>query len=162
LNQIIAVPLRSSTHKQLTIIEVYRRLRAVKRMLENKNQALLYDYKINSLDIKTVEPDVFYLAPVQFDKALFLQAVVDNESLFDRSLFIHRDLRSYIEERRYDICKSYSVTAMLFTKYRKQAIVSKHVIVCLGSIYHAPRIFYRDESSKRVVYEKVAEYNDLL
>lgn len=131
-------------------------------MLENKNQALLYDHVINGLDIETVEPDVFYLAPSQFDKALFLQAIVENKSLFDRDRFIHQDLRSYIEERRYDICKSYSVTAMLFTRYRKQAVINKHVIVCLGSIYHAPRIFYRDESSKRVVYEKVSEYNDLL
>jgi hypothetical protein len=118
-------------------------------MLENKNQALLYDYKINSLDIKTVEPDVFYLAPVQFDKALFLQAVVDNESLFDRSLFIHRDLRSYIEERRYDICKSYSVTAMLSTtSYRYLSIT-----------YNLPEEHILKIATKNCWAKRAAEYD---
>ncbi len=146
----------------MNVAETHRRLRAVKKSLMNKNQALLYDAEINCLDIELCDEDEFYLAPIKFDDQKFFSYLLNNAELFNKSNFVHQDLFEYVNDRKKDLCRSFATTAMLFTKYRKQSIINKHVIVNVGSIYHAPRIFYRDESSKRVVYERCSEYIDLL
>jgi hypothetical protein len=151
----------TSNIKRMTTAEVYRRLRSIKRVLLNKNQALLYSKEITSLDIDLSNEEAFYLRPVKFNDALFLETIANNKELFDKSNFIHQELMQYTRLNQKTICKSFAITAMLFTVYRKQQVIKKHVIICTGSIYHAPRIFYRDESSKKVIYEKHIEYSDL-
>lgn len=131
-------------------------------MLKNKNIALMYDSKIISLQIELDSEIDFYLAPIKFDDASFFNAVTANKDLFNRDLFIHQDMREYVRLRQRSICNSFSITAMLFTNLARDKKVSKHVIVCTGSIFHAPRLFYRDESSGKTVYERSSEYLDLL
>lgn len=147
--------------KDFSAIEVYRRLSATKKMLLNKNQSLLYDGTIGRLSIDLPIEEDFYICPILFDDALFFEYMKSNESLFDKSNFVHQDIKQYIADNQSRICKSFSITAMLFTKYRRQEQIEKHVIICLGSLYHAPRVFYRDEKTKKVIYEKVPEYIDL-
>jgi hypothetical protein len=156
----------TSNAKRMTTAEVYRRLRSIKRVLLNKNQALLYNKEIICLDMglladREIQSEDFYLRPVSFNDALFLKTIADNKELFDKSNFTHQELMQYVRSNQKTICQSFAITAMLFTVYRKQQVIKKHVIICTGSIYHAPRIFYRDESSKRVVYERVIDYSDL-
>jgi hypothetical protein len=151
-----------NSHEKFVVAEVHRRLRAVKRMLLNKNQALLFNAEIPRLDIKLPREDEFYLRPQAFNDKLFLSVLTANQQLFDKSNFLHQDLLAYCSLRAKQLTSAFAITAMLFTKYRKQDVVEKHVIVCIGSLYHAPRVFYRDEKTKRVVYEKVTEYLDLL
>lgn len=147
--------------RDFSAIEVYRRLSATKKMLLNKNQSLLYDGLIENLRIDLPIEEDFYIRPILFDDALFFEHLKSNASLFNKSNFVHQDIKQYIADNQSRICKSFAVTAMLFTKYRRQEEVKKHVIICLGSLYHAPRIFYKDKSTGRVIYEKVAEYIDL-
>lgn len=154
----------TSTHKRLTAIEVYRRLRAVKRQLANKNQLLVNISTIERLHIDLTPPDQFYIAPISFDDAAFYQAILKNKSLFDLTLFRHRDLKSYVMQNRVAICRNFSIVSFLFTKYRRQDVIHKHAIICIGSIYHAPRIFYKDKTraaDSDVIYEKAFEYVDL-
>lgn len=150
---------------RMTNAEIIRRLRSVKRMLLNKNQVLVYDKEIFSLPLQAQDEASFYTALDHnkrlFRKDVFLSEILNRPQLFDRNNFSLASVQQYVQDNSESICKSFSVTAMLFTKYRKQKDVVKHVIVCLGSIYHAPRVFYRDESSGRVVYQKSTEYMDL-
>ena len=150
---------------RMTNAEIIRRLRSVKRMLLNKNQVLVYDKEIFSLPLQPQDEASFYTALDHnkrlFRKDVFLSEILNRPQLFDRSNFSLTSVQQYVQDNSDSICKSFSVTAMLFTRYRKQKDVVKHVIVCLGSIYHAPRVFYRDESSGRVVYQKSTEYMDL-
>jgi hypothetical protein len=160
------MPYKVSNCNYMTNAEVHRRLRSVKRMLSNKNQVLLYQGQIFSLPIEVEDEATFYSAlsnnKVAFNKSIFLSEIIDRPNLFDRDSFSFcSSIQQYIQDNCQEICKSFSVTAMLFTKYRKQDKVEKHVIICLGSIYHAPRIFYRDELSGRVIYQKSTEYLDL-
>jgi hypothetical protein len=150
-----------TTHQKFAVAEVFRRLRAVKRLLLNKNQCLLYEAEIPRLEINLPSEDSFYLRPDAFNDKLFLSVITANRQLFDKSNFKHQDLQAYCSLRSRDLIRPFSITAMLFTKYRRQHIFEKHVIICLGSLYHAPRIFYRDEKTKKVVYEKVTDYIDL-
>jgi hypothetical protein len=154
---------RHNTNDKLTVAEVHRRLRAVKRMLNNKSQVLYYRAEVLSrLNIELTDVENFYTCPISFDKRQFLEHIGENKDLFDRSKFIHTDVLDYVSVRKKSICKSFAVTAMLFTKSRHIDVLQKHVIVCIGSIYHAPRLFYKDVSSNRVVYEKCTDYIDLL
>lgn len=156
----------NSDLERMTAAEVGRRLRAIKRMLGNKSQVLLYvDHihnKFDSLSIDISEAESFYVNPIKFDKAQFLKYVGDNKKLFDKTNFIHDDLLSYVARNKKTLCKNFAVTAMLFVKFRRMDVTQKHVIVCTGSIYHAPRLFYKDVASDKVVYEKCSEYLDLM
>lgn len=154
---------RHNTNDRLTVAEVHRRLRAIKRMLNNKSQVLYYAAEsLDCLNIELTDVENFYTCPISFDKRQFLRYVGEKKELFNRSNFIHTDVLDYVSKRKRSICKSFSVTAMLFTKSRHIDVLQKHVIVCIGSIYHAPRLFYKDVASNRVVYEKCSEYIDLL
>lgn len=154
---------RENTNNVLTVAEVHRRLRAIKRMLSNKSQVLYHrDEKLSRLQIDLADVETFYTCPISFDKPQFLKHIGERKELFDRSQFIHTDVLDYVSTRKRTICKSFAVTAMLFTKYRDMTVLQKHVIVCIGSIYHAPRLFYKDVASGRVVYEKCYDYLDLL
>jgi hypothetical protein len=134
-------------------------------MLLNKNQVLFYQGKIFSLPLRAFDESLFYSAVEKnkrvFSKACFLSEIASRPQLFDRSNYGLISLSQYIEDNSSNICKSFAVTGMLFVRYRKQRDVLKHAIICIGSIYHAPRVFYKDESSGRVVYEKSIEYMDL-
>jgi hypothetical protein len=153
---------KESTCKEMTVAEVYRRLRSVKRMLNNKSVSFVYDSEILCLNIELQTEIDFYLAPINFNDSVFFEAVTNNKKLFDRNLFIQQDLNEYVRLRRKKICKSFAITAMLLANYSKRYEINKHIIICTGSIYHAPRIFYRDEKSKKVIYEKSSEYLDLM
>jgi CTP synthase (UTP-ammonia lyase) len=147
----------------MTVAEVHRRLRAVKRSLANKSQVLYYQsLNLDCLKLDLTEVESFYTCPISFDKKQFLAYIINKQSLFNQDNFIHADILDYVSNRKKTICKSFAVTAMLFTKYRDFSEVHKHVIVCIGSIYHAPRLFYKDMASGRIVYEKCSEYIDLL
>jgi CTP synthase (UTP-ammonia lyase) len=153
---------RQNTNEVMTVAEVHRRLRAIKRMLGNRNQVLYYQaLNLDCLQIDLTDVESFYTCPIHFDKAQFLRYIGENKNLFNRDNFISGEVLDYVSNRKKTICRSFSVTAMLFTKYRDFTDVKKHVIVCLGSIYHAPRLFYKDIASGRIVYEKCSEYTDL-
>jgi hypothetical protein len=134
-------------------------------MLMNKNQVLVYTGEVFSLDIEIEDEALFYSALQHnkrvFNKGLFLSEITSRPELFNKENFALTSLQQYVQDNSASICKSFSVTALLFTKYRRQEQVCKHAIICLGSIYHAPRVLYRDELSKRVVYQKSFEYMDL-
>lgn len=154
---------RENTNNRLTCAEVTRRLLAIKRMLSTKSQVLYFKSDVlDRLDIDLTDVDSFYTCPIAFNKAEFYRHIADNKRLFDRDNFIHTDTLDYVSRRKRTLCKSFAVTAMLFTKYRNHSIVHKHVIVCIGSIYHAPRLFYKDIASNNIVYEKCSEYVDLM
>lgn len=157
---------RENTNHRLTVAEVNRRLRAIKRSLNNKSQVLYYFDRetrlFDNLSIDLTNLESFYVNPISFDKRQFLEYVRDNRKLFDVDNFIHQDTLEYTSKNKKTLCKNFAITAMLFTKFRDASIVQKHVIVCTGSIYHAPRLFYKDKLSGRIVYEKCSEYLDLL
>lgn len=156
----------NSDLERMTAAEVSRRLRAIKRSLNNKSQVLLYTDRIHnkfdSLSIDISEAESFYVNPIKFDKAQFFEYLGENKKLFDRTNFMHDDLLNYVSTNKKTLCRNFAVTAMLFVKFRRMDVTQKHVIVCTGSIYHAPRLFYKDVSSDRVTYEKCSEYLDLM
>lgn len=154
---------RENTNNRLTVAEVTRRLIAIKRMLKTKSQVLYFKSDVlDCLDIDLTDVDSFYTCPIAFNKAKFYKYIADNKRLFDRDNFVHTGTLDYVSRRKRTICKSFAVTAMLFTKYRDYTNVHKHVMVCIGSIYHAPRVFYKDIASGNIVYEKCSEYVDLM
>lgn len=162
---------KESNTFRMSVSEVHRRLRAVKRELLNKNQVLFFSgderQRFDRLDIDLPDESFFYSG---FDRdscsrlidQKFTESCKNNKRIVDRANYIPCDLLTYVSMHKGTLTRSLAITAMLFTKYRCPSIVRKLVFVCTGSVYHAPRIFYKDMLSGNVVYTKCSDYSDLM
>lgn len=164
------MPAKFSTHQKMTTTDVHKRLRCIKRMLlktdkASKNSQVLFNvHDFYLLDVEIVDEVEFYLMSEEkrkFPDQLFFDVISGCSDLFDRNKFKGVDVLSYVQEYKKKLCCNFAISSMMFTKYGDSEKIEKRVVICNGSVYHSPRIFYRLESSKQVVYEKAVDYLDL-
>ena len=147
--------------------EVKRRLNECKRYLQRyRNQRALFLAPTNVLDLVVVDVENYdcydeynYVSSFDLSEQLIRDCVKCNRALFvDDSLFKSFNVIDYVDRYFVALQRYFSLTS--FCLLDKNDDVFIKCIVCLGSLHHAPRVFYRDCRFK-FYFDKVAEYNDL-
>jgi hypothetical protein len=150
-----------------SLIEVKRRLKHAKEYLQRyKTQRLLFCAPKDHLLLPVIELNEYncydeynFINSVDLSEDLIRDCVNQNRELFvDESGFVRFNVFDYANEY-YDVLKRlFSVTC--FCLLDKDMNVDCKVIICLGSLHHAPRIFYRD-ARNRFSFDKLMMYDDL-
>lgn len=150
-----------------SLIEVKRRLRDTKEYLHRfKRQRLLFLAPEDSFRLPVISLNGYdcndeynFVSSASLSEYLIRQCVKDNRELFvDESNFKSFTVVDYVDEYYDSLKRLFSVTC--FCLLDKNLNVSRKIVVCLGSLHHAPRVFYRDDKY-RFYFDKLASYNDL-
>jgi len=152
---------------EFTSIEVKRRLKSAKQYLQRfqtqrvlflapNNPALLPFISLQGYDS---EDEYNFVSAVELKEDYVRQCVKDNRDLFvDSSNYKFYHTTSYVDDYYYSLRRLFSVTCMcLIDKYQR---IDFKAVICLGSLHHAPRLFYRNRAGK-YLYERLVAYDDL-
>jgi hypothetical protein len=156
-----------SATDHFTAAEVKRRLSEAKRYLQRyKTQRLLFLAPADHLSLPCISLQDYdclneynFVNTVDLSEELIRQCVKDNrEMLVDESKFKIYNLHEYVDEYLDALRRLFCVTSFCLLDRKKNMMMK--VVICLGSLHHAPRLFYRD-TKNRFYYDKLAAYNDL-
>ena len=148
-----------------TLAEIKRRLRATKQHFEryrNQRVRFLCSHSLPVLQIDSYNAldEMMFLYASQIDRCDVESVVVANRDLFlDESSYKFMSLDEYVSCYRVELQRLFCVTCLRLCDIKGNVLF--RVVVCLGSLHHAPRIFYRNEKTQRVYFEKLVEYDDL-
>jgi len=149
-----------------TVAEVHRRLRAVKQyLMKSSNQRIkllcVRDLpRIDRLKDYDALDEFNFLNATDITQEMFMTVVRENRQLFlDESNYRSMSLLDYANEYKSDLQNLFCFTCMCLCD-RENNVLYK-IIICLGSLHHAPRILYRNEKMKKVHFEKLLSYCDL-
>jgi len=150
-----------------TAAEVKRRLSEAKRYLQRyKTQRLLFLAPDNHLSLPCISLQNYdclneynFVNTVDLSEELIRQCVKDNrEMLVDESKFKIYNLHEYVDEYLDALRRLFCVTSFCLLDRKKNMMMK--VVICLGSLHHAPRLFYRNRQG-RYLYERLVAYDDL-
>ena len=153
---------------KFTKAEVKRRLKSAKDYLAKyKTQRLLFlapdDHLLLpciSLQSYDCENEYNYVSSIDLSEQLIRDCVKENRELFvDHSLFKLYNTIEYADEYYDALQRLFSMTCFCLFTHRKKEMTHK-VVLCLGSLHHAPKIFYRDHRNNFYL-EKLPAYDDL-
>ena len=156
-----------SATDHFTAAEVKRRLSEAKRYLQRyKTQRLLFLAPENHLSLPCISLQNYdclneynFVNTVDLSEELVRQCVKDNREMFvDESKFKIYNLHEYVDEYLDALRRLFCVTSFCLLDRKKNMMMK--VVICLGSLHHAPRLFYKD-TKNRFYYDKLAAYNDL-
>ena len=152
---------------QFSSIEVKRRMRDAKRYLQRFNtQRVLFLAPDDSCSLPFIslqgydsEDDYNFVSTVDLTEEHVRKCVKDNRDLFiDNSNYKFFNTVEYVDSYLCSLRRLFSVTCMcLIDKYQR---IDFKVVICLGSLHHAPRLFYRNRR-KDYLYERLVAYDDL-
>lgn len=150
-----------------TLAEVKRRLTECKRYLQRyKTQRLLFLAPNDHLSLPCISLQGYdclneynYVSTVDLSEKLVRDCVKNNREMFvDESMFKLFNLFEYSEEYFDALRRLFCVTSFCLLDRKKNMMMK--VVVCLGSLHHAPRLFYKD-TKNRFYYCKLTAYDDL-
>lgn len=153
---------------RFTAAEIKRRIKHAKEYLQKyKTQRLLFLAPKDPLLLPTIYLDGYncydeynYVSSVDLSEELIRECVKDNREMFvDESLFEFYNVIDYVNEFYIALQRFFSV--ICFCLLDKNNNVTCKVVLCLGSLHHAPRVFYRDARGK-FYFDKLMMYDDLL
>lgn len=152
---------------EFSLIEVKRRLKSAKQYLQRfqtqrvlflapNNPALLPFVSLQGYDS---EDEYNFVHAVELKEEYVRECVKSNRDLFvDNSNYKFYHTTSYVDDYYYSLRRLFSVTCMcLIDKYQR---IDFKAVICLGSLHHAPRLFYRNRAGK-YLYERLVAYDDL-
>lgn len=152
---------------QFSSIEVKRRMRDAKRYLQRfDTQRVLFLAPDDSSSLPFIslhgydsEDDYNFVSTVDLTEEHIRTCVKNNRDLFvDNSNYKFYHTASYVDDYYCSLRRLFSLTCMcLIDKYQR---IDFKVVICLGSLHHAPRLFYRNRR-KDYLYERLVEYDDL-
>lgn len=151
--------------KYFTAAEVQRRLRATKEyLMKYKNQRMRFLCSQNLPRIELLyydaEDEMNFICASELKEEHFKQVVRENKSLFvDENNFKYMSLSDYVDSHCAQLQQLFTFTCFCLCDVEGKVLFK--VIVCLGSLHHAPRILFRNELTNKVFYEKLITYNDL-
>jgi len=151
--------------KFFTVAEVQRRLRATKAYLmkyRNQRVKFLCSQNLPRLDLLryNAEDEMNFICANEIKEDEFRKVVQENKSLFiDEKNYKHMSLSDYTDSHRSQLQELFTFTCFYLCDTQGKNLFK--VIICLGSLHHAPRILYRDELLNRTYYEKLVAYDDL-
>jgi hypothetical protein len=158
---------RTSATDRFTSAEVKRRLTETKRYLQRYNtQRLLFLAPKDHLMLPCIHlegydclNDYNFVSTVDLTEQMIRDCVKDNREMFvDESLFKIYSLQDYVDEYSDALKRLFCVTSFCLLDRNKNFMMK--IIVCLGSLHHAPRLFYKD-AKNRFYYDKLVAYDDL-
>lgn len=150
-----------------TAAEVKRRLSEAKRYLQRyKTQRLLFLAPENHLSLPCISLQDYdclneynFVSTVDLSEELIRQCVKDNREMFvNDNLFKSYNMFEYVDEYLDALRRLFCVTSFCLLDTKKNMMMK--VVICLGSLHHAPRLFYKD-AKNRFYYDKLIAYNDL-
>ena len=147
--------------------EVKRRLKHAKQYLQRfKTQRVLFLAPEDVCSLPRIslqgydsEDEYNFVSAVELKEEYVRECVKSNRELFvDSSNYKFYHTTSYVDDYYCSLRKLFSLTCMcLINKYKQ---IDFKVVVCLGSLHHAPRLFYRNRQG-RYLYERLVAYDDL-
>ena len=155
------------THR-FTKAEVRRRLKHAKDYLAKyRTQRVLFLAPDDHLSLPCIslkdydcENEYNYVSSVDLSEQLIRDCVKENRELFvDHSLFKSYNTFEYADDYYDALQRLFSMTCFCLFTHRKKEMTHK-VVLCLGSLHHAPRVFYRDHRFNFHL-EKLPAYDDL-
>lgn len=154
-----------------SLIECKRRIKHVKEYLQRyKTQRVLFLAPNNSEQMRELcssislqnydcNDEYNFVSAVELSEQIIRDCVKKNRDLLvDNSNYKFYNTAGYVDDHYEYLRNLFSSTCMCFVnKYQR---IDFKVFVCLGSLHHAPRIFYRN-SRGRFIYERLSAYDDL-
>lgn len=150
-----------------TAAEVKRRMSAAKRYLQRyRTQRVLFLAPNEASSLTTIylnDYDCYdeynYVSSVELSDELIREHVRCNRELFvDDSLYKMFSVNQYVDKYLVALKRFFSVTC--FCLLDSDDSVTYKVVICLGSLHHAPKLYYRDRRNKFYI-EKLVAYDDL-
>ena len=151
--------------KFFTVAEIKRRLRATKEYLmkySNQRTKFLCSQNLPRLELLRydAEDEMNFICASELKEDELKKVVRDNQSLFvDEGNYKHMSLSDYVDSHRAQLQQLFTFTCFCLCDTKGKVLFK--VVVCLGSLHHAPRILYRNEITKKTFYEKLIAYDDL-
>ena len=148
-----------------TAAEVQRRLRATKiYLMKYRNQRIkfLCSHNLPRLELLyyDAEDEMNFICASELKEDAFKKVVRENLDLFaDENNYKHMSLSDYVDSHCAQLQQLFTFTCFYLCDTQGKNLFK--VIICLGSLHHAPRILYRDELLNRTYYEKLVAYDDL-
>lgn len=148
-----------------TAAEVHRRLKQVKNhLMKHKNQRVKFLCVENLPRLVfcdyDAEDEMNFVCADEITEQGFREVVQRHKDLFvAENNYRYMNLKEYVKRYLSELQQLFSFTCMCFCD--KDGKVLFKVVVCLGSLHHAPRILFRNELTNKVFYEKLTAYDDL-
>jgi hypothetical protein len=152
---------------EFTLIEVKRRLKQAKEYLQRfKTQRVLFLAPVDvcslpyiSLQDYDCNDEYNFVNAVELKEEYVRECVKTNRELFvDSSNYKFYHTTSYVDDYYCSLRRLFSLTCMcLIDKYEQ---IDFKAVICLGSLHHAPRLFYRNRQG-RYLYKRLVAYDDL-
>jgi len=155
------MPLRNNDYSRFTLLETRERIKQIKKYLSNRERvSFLVPARFTYINIPGYDPfdDYSFVQSPELTEKIMREHVRENKSSFTGE-FSNYAIFDYPKDHP-QLQKILCVFGMQFYKY-KSTQITKSVVACLGSRNHAPRILWRDHSTKRVIFEKLPHYLDL-
>ncbi len=147
--------------------EVKRRIKHAKEYLQRyKTQRLLFLAPDNHFELPCIYLEGYdclneynYVSSVELSEQLIRDCVKENRELFvDESKFRSFNVIEYVDEY-FDALQRFFCLTCFYLLDRENRMTRK-IVLCLGSLHHAPRIFYRDDRY-RFYFDRLSMYDDL-
>lgn len=152
-----------------TVAEVKKRIAAAKEYLQSyKTQRTTFLAPSDSLLLPVVSLQGYdcrneynFVKTVDLSEHLIRDCVRQNKELFtNEKNFQVFNVSEYGDEYYKGLKRLFSVTCFCLFEKTNNGKVTYKVVLCLGSLHHAPRIFYKDSLGK-FSFEKLPAYMDL-
>lgn len=152
-----------------TLKEVKKRLGAAKEYLQlYKTQRTTFLAPADSLHLPVISLQNYdckneynFIKTVDLSDRLIRDCVKQNRAMFaDEESFQLFNISEYGDEYYKGLKRLFSVTCFCLFEKINSAKVTCKAVLCLGSLHHAPRVFYRDSRGKFWL-EKLPAYIDL-
>ena len=144
-----------------TLFEARQRVKSVKEFLSNKERvSFLFPEEFTHLWVPDYDPfdEYCFVSASELSRELLASHVRFNRNKF-KGEFKNIPVVDY-PKMCPQLLKVLCVFGMKFFTFNGEKI-TKSAIVCMGSRHHAPRVLWREESTKRVIFDKIPAYLDL-
>lgn len=155
------MPLINTNYKTFTLMEARERVKSVKQYLGNKERVqFLFPEKFTFLSIPGYDPldEYNFVKSTSITREMLVTHICSNWKALDGefrnvSVFGYPKLCPQLQ----------SVLCVFGMKFHlfKSTKVTKSAVICLGSRHHAPTVLWREESTRRVIFDKIPAYSDL-
>lgn len=155
------MPLVNTNYNTFTLMEARERVKSIKKYLSNKERVqFLLPEKFTYLSIPEYDPfdEYNFVSTKEITKEMLVAHIRRNRKAFEGE-FENIPVCDY-PKMCPELQKVLCVFGMKFHSFKSEKI-TKSVVVCMGSRHHAPRVLWREESTKRVIFDKIPAYLDL-
>jgi hypothetical protein len=144
-----------------TLYEARQRVKAVKEFLSNKERvSFLFSEELTHLYVPGYDPfdEYCFVSTTSISRELLVNHIRFNKDKFKGEF---RNVPAFdYPKMRPQLLKVLCVFGMKFFTFNGERF-TKSAVVCMGSRHHAPRVLWREESTKRVIFDKIPAYLDL-